>query len=282
MDRAAIERTTEVVLRAIGNDESLSAPALTFMLRRYAATERDDIREALEAALTRAVEQPQPTGPDRAQWLILFAEASAASSDDRLRTIAVTLVDSLRHDWGDDEKASDIGIAAAGIDACLVASEVCDTRDVVSEAVDELERIIGLTYRPGEGVGPGRLIDQIRAATALLTAFGITARLPYSMLADELVQFAKRTMWDTDCGGFYDDLRRRAKSFVTNCEAARVLCRLQLLYRREQYRSSAVIARDADYAHDAELTLAALDSNAKDEATMAAEYGLALEEWLRL
>lgn len=279
MNPAAIERTTEVVLRAIDRDDALSAPALTFMLRRYAATERDDIRDRLEPALTRAVEQPSPVGADRAPWLMLFAQAATASPDERLRAAAVKLMASLRKDWGHE---TDVANTAAAIDACLVASGVCEARDVVADAIDELERIIGLNYRPGEGVLPGRLVVQVRAATALLTAFGLTARLPYSMLADELVQFARRTMWDGDRGGFYDDGRCRDKPFVTNCEAARVLCRLQTLYRDNEYRTVAVTASDADYGRDAELTLNALDSSAQEDATMAAEYGLALDEWLRL
>ena len=61
MDGAAIESVTDAVLQALARDEPLAAPALTFLLRRYGATGRDDLRDALEPALARAVEGPPST-----------------------------------------------------------------------------------------------------------------------------------------------------------------------------------------------------------------------------
>ena len=81
----AIERSTDAVLRALEREEPTSA-AVRLLLRRYAATGRDDILHALEHALTRALEAwPQAPQDEFAGWLMLFAEAAAVSEDDRVR-----------------------------------------------------------------------------------------------------------------------------------------------------------------------------------------------------
>src|SRR5205814_728343 len=79
--------------------EILAAPALICLLRRYIETGRDDLRDAVEPALARALE-PGATGHDRAEWLTLFAEAARASADERLREAAADLTAALRQDWG--------------------------------------------------------------------------------------------------------------------------------------------------------------------------------------
>ena len=48
MDGAAIDWVTDTVLQSLARDEPLTAPSLTFLLRRYTATEREDLRAALE------------------------------------------------------------------------------------------------------------------------------------------------------------------------------------------------------------------------------------------
>src|SRR6185503_13251957 len=103
--------------------------------------------------------------------------------------------------------------------------------------IDQLERVVGGAYRPGAGVAhtcdgaraDGSPIDQVRASTALLTAFECTGRLPYSMLAEELIQHAQRDAWDVG-------------DVVVHCEAARVFCRLAALHDDPEYRGAAVIA----------------------------------------
>jgi hypothetical protein len=282
-----IERVTDTVLQALARDEPPTAAALTFLLRRYSATARDDLRNALEPALARGLELwPHASSAERAGWLSLFAEAAAASDDERLRAAAVELTASLRADWG---RATEVDATASGLDACLSASEVLlDRRQLVSEAIDELERIVGAAYRPGEGVAHGvgrdaprgRLADQVAAASALLTAHQRTGRLPYSMLAEELMQFARRTLWDSELAGFYDG-DCGAKPFALNCEAARVLCRLALLHGTDEYRAAAVIASDADYGRDAALTLIVLAPAAEQSGLLAAVYGLAVGDWLQ-
>src|SRR5258706_6823551 len=118
MDGAAIDWVTDTVLQSLVRDEPLTAPALTFLLRRYTATEREDLREALESALTRALEGQLSVAScdERAAWLTLLVEAAAVSADERLHAAAVDLVSSLGPEWG---RLAYVDEAAVSIDACL-------------------------------------------------------------------------------------------------------------------------------------------------------------------
>ena len=113
-------------------------------------------------------------------------------------------------------------------------------------ALRSLERHRCRVYRPGAGVAHswtaaacvrGLLDDQIAMASAHLDAHEATGNIVYEMMAQELVHYALRTMWDERDGGFFDRsvpeaadriglLRDRLKPFVANCEAARVLNRV--------------------------------------------------------
>ena len=99
-------------------------------------------------------------------------------------------------------------------------------------ALKSLETIIVPTYTPGDGVGHagllgkpgsggpsgatlpirGLLTDQIHVASALIWAHAATGRLPYSMLAAELMQFAIRRMWNDQTGTFRDRASRKIPS----------------------------------------------------------------------
>lgn len=280
----AVERLTDAVLQALAREQAPTAPAVRFLLRRYAATGSDEIRAALEPALARGVEEwPQAPRDEHPGWLLLFAEASAVSDDDRLRNAAGGLTAGLRASWG---RESRVAVAAAGVDGCLRASDRDLAVEIVQEAIDELERIVAAAYRPGEGVSQtaagglprGRLVDQTSTASALLSAFECTSRLPYSMLAEELMQFARRTLWDADGGGFFDG-DAGAKPFALNCDAASVLSRLALLHGSVDYQRAAVVASGADYSRDAELILNWLAPAAPDLGLAGAVYGLAVIDW---
>ena len=71
----------------------------------------------------------------------------------------------------------------------------------MQDAIDQLERVVGGGYRPGDGLVArsatasrrrGSVADHVRGASALLTALELTGRLPYSMLAEELIAIAGR------------------------------------------------------------------------------------------
>ena len=161
------------------------------------------------------------------------------------------------------------------VGACLDAADLVDPRELVPAAVDELERIIGAAYRPGAGLARnlrapederGDAGTHVRVSAALLSAYACTGRLPYSMLAEELMQFAQRHLADD-------------RSFVLDCEAARVLIRLAALHDAREYRDAAVLAPGVDYAADAARLLSALEPAFREYGVGAAVFGLALTEW---
>jgi hypothetical protein len=269
---AALDAIAERAIAA-AYDITSSTPVL-FLLRHYLASGRDDLRDALGIALAQALESAsrEASVVERAAWLTLFAEAAAIADDDRILAAAQTLAASLSRAW---PAADGLRDGLASVNACLHASRVVDLTDLVSAAVDELERIVGAAYRPGDGLVEGgsaraASADHVRAASALLTAFEHTGRLPYSMLAEELMQIVRRRL-----GG--------EPEFTTCCEAARALCRLAALHDAAEYRAAAVIASDADYLDDAARLLQVQAPHvAAVSLPDAALYGVALRELLSL
>ncbi len=264
---------------AIGRGESLGPIALTFLLRHYLATGRDDLGDAigdgLAGALAKAAEVDDVAA--RASWLMLFAEATALSDDARLTDAATMLIAGLRDEW---PAANNVAEAAASVEACLRAAEasgVVDPQEIVPAAIDQLERIVGGAYQPGGGMAAtihggthqrGAAADQVRPASALLAAFEHSGRLPYSMLAEELMQPMRR---DPESAG----------GIRVACETARIFCRLAALHSDDRYRGAAVVAEDADYRSDAARILLTQFSAALDgELDEGAAYGIALGEWL--
>lgn len=270
----ALEMITSAVLDAIARGAPVDAVGLTFLLRQYQATDRDDLRDslgpALAAALTRHLDDQTTIG--RAAWLTLFHDAAALSDDERLREAGGQLVAALAREW---PAGTSVDESAASIDACLRAADLGDPHTLIPVAVDELERVVGGAYRPGEGIAhriggaareDGGADDHVRAAAALLTAYHLTARLPYPMLAEELMRFAA-------------EHAPTATGFTIDCEAARVLCRLGALHDDPDYQRAAILAPDADYRRDAEQILQRWSPTIADRGAAAAIYGLALAEW---
>jgi hypothetical protein len=264
------------MLQLAAHGPSPDAAGLRLLLKCYRATERADVRAALETALGAALAQPLHRLPQahRATYLTAFAEAMPLAADERVRAMIDTLIDSIRAEWGGP---APVGDASCAIEACLRGASAIDAaRAVAPAAIDELERVIGGAYRPGDGLardadgsGPrGELDAHVGCASALLTAFELTARLQYGMLAEELMQFALRTSWGPD------------RPFDLSCRAAVVLCRLSRLHDDDSYRAAAVIADGADYHADAGRVLDALSARLSGAGFERAEYGLALNEWL--
>jgi hypothetical protein len=290
MDRAALDWIAESVVAALRRDDAVAPQSLVFLLRYYRATDRADVREALEPALAHAVERQAhvTTATDRAAWLVLFSDASQLSDDERLRAAAVALVNALRRGGGRTDRVAD---GAVLVESLLLASQALDLDAVVPDAIDELERIVAGAYRPGEGLASvlnepsgarGRLQDHVHVASALLSAYQLTGRLPYSMLAEELMQFVRRTLWQEASGAFCDATVERAESFLLNCKAARVLSRLAMLHADDGYRQAAVVATAADYQNDAGRILNAHANWYREPWVLCSAYGLALAEWFGL
>jgi hypothetical protein len=281
VDETALESLTEAVLQAIGRGEDIPHAAVALLLRRYASTGGAGVQEAAEQALTRVLDEIPAGRHDTPEWLIVLTEAAALSADERLAHAVARVGAVLRSTW---PSRGPVGPAMRTVEACLRAAPLVpsNTRSLLAEGVDELERLVGATYVPGEGLsssigrveGPrGTLEDQASGAGALLAATGATGRLSYGMLAEELAQFACRQWWDDTLGGFRGD-------FLANCQATRVLCQLAVLRADGGYLQAALVAPHADYPARARRALDTLAQEAPRHGIGAANYGLALLDWL--
>jgi uncharacterized protein YyaL (SSP411 family) len=300
VDAGVVEWITERILETLAREGHAPPQALSLLLRHYADTGRPDVGEALGPALALGMDEarkhPASDSRDldvdlRAEWLLLFVEAAGLSEDVRLLEAVDELVSRIESSWPSDGRLMP---AMRSLDACLTAGQLDPMTDHLPAAVDELERIIGLVYVPGDGLPSsvghrpqeaGRLLEHATAASALLTAYRAAGRLPYSMLAEELMQFARREWWDAARGCFRPpapDPGNRRAPFIASCQAARVLCRLAVLHGDPDYRQRAVIARQSDYVSDAELTLDSLSADYRQVGLDAAVYGLAVCEFQSL
>jgi len=163
--------------------------------------------------------------------------------------------------------------------AMLQAAAVFQDDALGKRALDVLERVLLSSYKPGDGVAHsaagvrGLLTDQVAMAAAALDAWEATGNIVYRMMAEELMHYALRTMWDGSGGGFFDrtsDITVHAglpctslKPFVLNCDAAVVLQRL------------AEAADDAAFSERARDTLDAIAGRAAGFGPLAAHYLLA-------
>jgi hypothetical protein len=282
LDAAALDRLTACVLAALANDEVVGPTTLTFLLTRYAATDRDDIAEALGLALAAAVDDQRPSLSLRqqAEWTRAFAAAAVMSNDSRIHEAVARGVQQIREQWRTPGRA-DTATKARAITACLHAVPVSHESNLLAASVDELERLVNDCYEPGAGMGD--LDAQLSSASALLAAHILTGRVPYSMLADELMQLTWRGAWDAPAGGFLNKTDAAdPKPFVANCDAALVCCRLAVLHRDPAYRTTAVTSSNADYLQLAGSTIASQSPRVHALGASAAPYGLALAEWLKL
>jgi hypothetical protein len=285
----ALDWVTSAVTAALEKGERVGPEPLTFLLSRYRATGRADLQERLEEALSRALEDytVEETTVGCAQWLTMFAGAVTLSGDDRLRAAGDHLVKTLQAEWGGE---ASIEVSAPALDACLRWSIECQPT-LVPAVIDELERVVGAAYDPGGGLARstsrfcperGRLADHVAFSKALLTAYDVTLRLPYSMLAEELMGSANRAFWDEAAGRYRAAEADSTMPFLLNCSAASVLYRLAALHDTPGYRESAVVVPEAGYANQADRLLDAEEPHYRQLGLQSAAYGLALEERLAL
>jgi hypothetical protein len=200
-------------------------------------------------------------------------EGYYAGSADARRTATPPSVDAVFYAGGNATMAS----------AMLRIAEVLDDPALGSFALKSLERVLLGCYTPGGGVAHcleehasvrGLLDDQIAMAAAQLDAHAATGNIVYQMMAQELIHYAVRMMWDDREGGFFDRsipdehdriglMAERLKPFVSNCEAVRVLRRL------------AESTGDREFDARADATLAAVAPLAGSQGALAAHYLLA-------
>jgi uncharacterized protein YyaL (SSP411 family) len=181
------------------------------------------------------------------------------------------------------------GWNAQMVSATLRAAELLDDTALGEFALKSLERVVVACYSPGAGIAHcldgrdgrpavrGLLDDQVAMAAAHLDAHAATGNIVYEMMAQELMHYALRMMWDEEGGGFFDRsvpeaaeriglLSERRKPFVQNCDAARVLKRL------------AGVKGDHNFGAQAEATLAAMAPLAAQQGPLAAHYLLATRQ----
>lgn len=235
MDHAALDWATTTILGAAGPP---TPSRVLVLLHEYARTARADVGQAAESALTRALEEFDTIADPiaRCEWLGVFVAARVFAADPRLQTMVDTALGSV---------------------------------------IDGVEHSIRASYEPGDGLLERSIDEHIRVAGALVTAFELTGRLPYSMLAEELYQHARRRAWRDLDGAL-------GAPFAVNC-AASVLCsRLAVLHGEPEYMAAAVVAATADYARDAERLIRWASAAYQDHADAAADFGLALVHWFAL
>ncbi len=168
--------------------------------------------------------------------------------------------------------------------AALHAARVFDDVGLRDFALKSFERVLLACYKPGAGVAHsfdgkpgvrGLLVDQLTMAAASLDAFELTGNVVYRMMAEELVHYAVRLMWDDLEGGFFDRaavlsepaiglMRRRLKPFAANCDASVTLRRL------------AEASGDPQFTALADRTIASMTPLAREHGPLAAHYLLAL------
>jgi hypothetical protein len=282
VDKTAVDALLEQALESLAREEWIGPDVLVLLLRRYARTGDPALSEAIGVALGRALDDVAGLDSSEiAEWTMVFVEAAALSDDARLREAVVTLTGRARSAWPREDSLNE---TMREVGACLCTLRLVDQAEVGSAAVDELERVIGVSYRPGAGLHRAEardadLADFARTAATLLTAYAVTTRLPYAMLADDLMQFAKRRWWDEKNGGYATaDGADDRRWFSANAEAARVLWRLGCLHADPAYRAAAVMADGCDHAADARRVKDRLTPLAERHGLDAAVFGLLVSE----
>ena len=235
---------TRLAARAASDDPD--PLVLQLLLRQYRRTGREDLFAVLGPELARGVCSAE--GPE---WLNAVCDALAISDDELVLDSARRLLESQR----------DV-VSPSSIDAALRGVVAVGDMDALATIIDNLERFVAMRYEPGEAMR-----DTTTTASALLTAYDVTGRLPYAMLADELVH--------ADRGGDHDDV-------IVASQAVQVLCRLAALHGDADYRAAAVIAPNADHRAEAERLIARYDRHPLERPREAAAFGLALARWLDL
>jgi hypothetical protein len=233
---AALDRAREIALSS--EDRSLSPAAVLFLLRDYVDGGRPEGRHLVERGLAEGLDAVS-AGRDactQLEWLRVFAEASAASADGRL---------------------------TAAIESGLPS------------AIDGLEGLIRNLYEPGDGLLDRECDDHVRCSSALVAAFDLSGRLPYAMLAEELMQHARRRWWDARMPAF-------DAGFPVNCLALHVLCCLAGFRSDADYRQAVAPPPATGYLDDARGLANVVGQRSGEYPRHAAEAAGALLEWFAL
>ena len=152
--------------------------------------------------------------------------------------------------------------------AYVLAAHTFADDSLLQCAATALERVVLPTYERGQGIAHqanhtdsarGLLVDHVAAGSALLDLYAATDREVYLDMAQELMLFAGRALWDETRGGFVDRrvdardvglLRLPLVPFGLNCDAAALLGRLAGLTGNETFgrRRDAILSSQAPRA----------------------------------
>jgi hypothetical protein len=238
VDRTTIERVTDVVVAWPIELLRARPEAVLFLLRRYVATGDLAVRAAAEAGLTAGLASLDAERDPwrRIEWLHALGDAASVSDGSELAAL--------------------VGRALPG-------------------AVDAMEHAVRQAYEPGDGLVGASCRAHLAAASALLAAFDMTGRLPYPMLAEELLLACRRRWWNEATARFDVDAG-------ADPVAARVLCRLAALQADSEYAGRVRVAHERRHRRDAQRLLSTLAGGDVFRTEHAAVYGLALLDWFAL
>ena len=181
------------------------------------------------------------------------------------------------------DRAIYAGASGEMVRACVRGAGLLGDSSLLECAILALERVVE-TYQRGHGVAHqvgdpnavrGLLADQVAVSEALYDAYRATDRDVYLDLAQELMLFAMRALWNARAGAFVDRvvaeddvglLRQTITPFALNCRAAHLLARLS----RDGER--------ADFCERARTALASQTKVARTHSIDAASYVLALDD----
>ena len=236
MNRTSIDWARDTALT--GDPASVLPETVLFLLREYVSGGVDAVRDSAEQGLTHGLDAGITDADPcrRIQWLRVLADAAAVSDDERLKARVA---------------------------------------EALPSAIDALESRVRRTYEPGEGLLDQSCGAQLQCGSALLAAFDLSGRLPYAMLAEELLQQARSRWWNDERATYDTD-------FADNCVALRVLCGLVGLHADPSYRAAAVLTPGSRCADDARRLAAVLTQLSVEHPQSAGPFGCALLEWFAL
>lgn len=284
------------------------------------------IRDGVEGGVFRYVSGADWTRPHTEKMLddqvgaaVLFLEAARVFGHERWRLMALDVIAYVRRTLADEgphlffasqaaddayyqvqnaglrrtldppliDRTTFTDVTARAAAAWLRAGTLLGDVSLGEAGAHALDRVIALTYQPGEGVAHwhdgqprvrGLLTDQVHASWALLALHDATGNPTWSMAAEELMRTALRTSWDDATGSFLDRARGGddaigmladpATPLAANCLAARVLARLSRL------------TGDVTLQHRALDTLRAFTASYRGEGLFGAPYALAVADVL--
>lgn len=218
----------------------VSAAAVTFLVRRYLAAPSLTLHGVLANLIDPALAQFEGEADVRVRirWLGAFSDAVVLTTDE-----------SMTHLVG----------------------------DLLPDALDDLERFVRAVYEPGEGAIGHGIDGQALLALSLLTAFDLSGRVPYAMLAEELLQPIVRQCPAGAAPGAESGAESGNVQLAVRGQVAQLCYRMSALRRDPDYRTHAVVAPRERYEETADALLEHMTPDDNDVASVA-ERGLALAD----